>query len=143
MRLHGAGMICTRCSPRQVAEDAIHEARGICMREYAAAPEVSVYGDPTFSFPYVPSHLHHMTFELVTSLLCSQQTGSLDEAPPQHVAVSAWGSSSPLATGILASSVAHRIALARLCLPAFSCAYGIEASCKEAKALRGGPRFCR
>jgi len=60
-----AGMICTRCSPREVAEDAIHEARGICMREYAAAPEVTVYGDPKFTFPYVPAHLHHMTFELV------------------------------------------------------------------------------
>lgn len=59
-------MICTRCSPRQVAEDAIHEARGICMREYAAAPDVTVYGDPKFSFAYVPSHLHHMTFELVS-----------------------------------------------------------------------------
>ena len=60
-----AGMIFTRCSPREVAEDAIHEARGICMREYAAAPEVTVYGDPKFTFPYVPAHLHHMTFELV------------------------------------------------------------------------------
>lgn len=49
-----------------MAEDAIHEARGICMREKAAAPEVTVYGDPKFSFPYVPSHLHHMTFELVS-----------------------------------------------------------------------------
>ena len=66
---YDAGMICTRCSPRQVAEDAIHEARGICMREYAAAPDVTVYGDPKFSFAYVPSHLHHMTFELVKALL--------------------------------------------------------------------------
>ena len=52
-----------------MAEDAIHEARGICMREYAAAPDVTVYGDPKFSFAYVPSHLHHMTFELVILLL--------------------------------------------------------------------------
>jgi len=35
------------------------------MREYATAPEVTVYGDPNFTFAYVPSHLHHMTFELV------------------------------------------------------------------------------
>ncbi len=38
------------------------------MREYATAPEVSVYGDPSFTFAYVPSHLHHMTFELVRQL---------------------------------------------------------------------------
>ncbi len=78
MSVHGsaccAGMICTRCTPRQVAEDAIHEARGICMREKAAAPEVTVYGDPKFSFAYVPSHLHHMTFELVSCSCVSART---------------------------------------------------------------------
>ena len=60
-----AGMICTKCSPLQVAQDAIFDARSICQREYASAPEVTVYGDPSFTFAYVPSHLHHMTFELV------------------------------------------------------------------------------
>ena len=60
-----AGMICTKCSPLQVAQDAIFDARSICQREYASAPEVTVYGDPNFTFAYVPSHLHHMTFELV------------------------------------------------------------------------------
>jgi len=43
-----------------VADDAIYDARSICMREYGDAPEVSVYGDPRFTFAYVPSHLHHM-----------------------------------------------------------------------------------
>ena len=55
-----AGLICTRCSPHQVAHDAIYDARSICMREYGDAPEVTVYGDPNFTFAYVPSHLHHM-----------------------------------------------------------------------------------
>ena len=41
MRVCVAGMICTRCSPLQVANDAIFDARSICMREYATAPEVS------------------------------------------------------------------------------------------------------
>ena len=63
-----AGMICTKCSPLQVAQDAIFDARSICQREYASAPEVTVYGDPSFTFAYVPSHLHHMTFELVRAL---------------------------------------------------------------------------
>ena len=52
-----------------MANDAIYDARSICMREYATAPEVTVYGDPAFTFPYVPSHLHHMTFELVRRAL--------------------------------------------------------------------------
>ena len=65
------GMICTKCSPVQVANDAILDARSVCMREYATAPEVSVYGDPRFTFAYVPSHLHHMTFELVRLVIQS------------------------------------------------------------------------
>jgi pyruvate dehydrogenase kinase 2/3/4 len=48
-----------------VANDAIHDAQSVCLRQYGTAPEVSVYGDPDFTFAYVPSHLHHMTFELV------------------------------------------------------------------------------
>ena len=60
-----AGMISTRCSPLQIAKEAIEDARSICMRQYATAPDVTVYGDPRFTFAYVPSHLHHMIFELV------------------------------------------------------------------------------
>ncbi len=60
------GLICTRCSPVNVAQDAINDARAVCLREYGAAPDVTVYGDPRFVFPYVPSHLHHMLFELVS-----------------------------------------------------------------------------
>ena len=62
-------MICTKCSPVQVINDAVFDARSICMREYATAPEVSVYGDPDLTFAYVPSHLHHMIFELVKNSL--------------------------------------------------------------------------
>jgi hypothetical protein len=63
------GLIDTRCSPAHVCQDAIDDARTICMREKGGAPEVSVYGDPGFTFPYVPSHLHHMVFELVKNSL--------------------------------------------------------------------------
>ena len=49
----------------QVAHDAVSDARSICLREYGSAPDVAIYGDPNFTFPYVPSHLHHMVFELV------------------------------------------------------------------------------
>ena len=62
-------MICTKCAPFEVIQDAVYDARAICMREYAAAPEVKIWGDQKFSFAYVPSHLHHMTFELVKNSL--------------------------------------------------------------------------
>lgn len=78
------GMICTKCSPHQVVSDAIYDARSICMREYATAPEVKIFGDPKFTFPYVPSHLHHMAFELVKNSLraVNDKYEDLDDEPP-------------------------------------------------------------
>ena len=63
------GMICTQLSARGVAEDAIADARSICLRQYGEAPEVEIFGDPKFTFAYVPGHLHQMLFELVKNSL--------------------------------------------------------------------------
>jgi hypothetical protein len=74
----------------QVAEDAINDARSICLREYGSAPDVTIYGDPAFTFPYVPSHLHHMVFELVKNSLRAVQDrfdGSDDDPPPIRLVV--------------------------------------------------------
>lgn len=57
-------------------------------RLHAPSPhssQVSVYGSPDFVFPYVPSHLHHMLFELVKNSLRAVQdrfADSDDAAPP-------------------------------------------------------------
>ena len=63
------GLICTNLTPRAVAEDAIADARSICARQYGEAPEVEIFGDPKFTFAYVPGHLHQMLFELVKNSL--------------------------------------------------------------------------
>lgn len=87
-------MICVRCSPVQVAEDAIADARGVCLRQYGTAPEVDVYGDTNFSFPYVPSHLHHMMFELVKNSLRAVNDRFEDadfEPPPVRVIIAKGG----------------------------------------------------
>lgn len=46
------GLISTRVSPVEVAQNAIDDARSACMRTYGSAPEVHVYGDPNFTFAY-------------------------------------------------------------------------------------------
>ena len=51
------GYIHTKMSPVEVARHASEDARSVCLREYGSAPEVTVYGDPDFTFPYVVMNL--------------------------------------------------------------------------------------
>ncbi|CAK9157234.1 unnamed protein product, partial [Ilex paraguariensis] len=77
-------------SPLEVARSASEDARSICLREYGSAPDINIYGDPDFTFPYVPAHLHLMVFELVKNSLraVQEQFMDLDKiAPPVRIIV--------------------------------------------------------
>jgi pyruvate dehydrogenase kinase 2/3/4 len=65
------GVICTRTNVRQIAQDAIDNARFICEDYYGlfASPQVNLYCSKELHFMYVPSHLHHMIFELLKNSL--------------------------------------------------------------------------
>eukprot|EP00245_Coleochaete_scutata_P003465 TRINITY_DN1509_c1_g1_i1.p1 TRINITY_DN1509_c1_g1~~TRINITY_DN1509_c1_g1_i1.p1 ORF type:complete len:373 (-),score=70.70 TRINITY_DN1509_c1_g1_i1:790-1908(-) len=87
---HYIGLICTKMSPMEVCENAIEDARSLCMRTYGSAPHVEVFGDPTFTFAYVPAHLHQMVFELVKNSLravTERYIDSDDDPPPVRVVV--------------------------------------------------------
>ncbi|BFG14803.1 pyruvate dehydrogenase (acetyl-transferring) kinase mitochondrial [Prunus yedoensis var. nudiflora] len=75
---HVVGYIHTKMSPVEVARNASEDARSICQREYGSAPNVKIYGDPDFTFPYVPTHLHTMVFELVKNSLRAVQERYMD-----------------------------------------------------------------
>ncbi|KAI3690848.1 hypothetical protein L2E82_49059 [Cichorium intybus] len=84
------GYIHAKMSPRQVAKDASEDARSVCFREYGSAPDVNIYGDPSFTFPYVPAHLHLMVFELVKNSLRALQERYMESdkiAPPIRIVV--------------------------------------------------------
>ncbi|XP_021751806.1 pyruvate dehydrogenase (acetyl-transferring) kinase, mitochondrial-like [Chenopodium quinoa] len=83
------GYIHTKMSPVEVARNASEDARAICMRHYGSAPEIDIYGDPNFTFPYVPSHLHLMVFELVKNSLRAVQERFMDSdsVPPIRIIV--------------------------------------------------------
>ncbi|XP_020395834.1 pyruvate dehydrogenase (lipoamide) kinase 1 isoform X2 [Zea mays] len=73
-----------------VARIASEDARAICMREYGSSPDVDIYGDPGFTFPYVTPHLHLMIFELVKNSLRAVQERYMDSdklAPPVRIIV--------------------------------------------------------
>ncbi|KAM7256135.1 hypothetical protein ACFE04_011876 [Oxalis oulophora] len=87
---HTVGYIHTKMSPLQVARNASQDARSLCFREYGTAPDVNIYGDPTFTFAYVPLHLHLMVFELVKNSLRAVQERYMDSdkvAPPVRIIV--------------------------------------------------------
>lgn len=88
-----------------MAQDAINDARSLCLREYGSAPEVTVYGSPDFTFPYVPSHLHHMLFELVKNSLRAVQDrfDDSDEEPPPIRCASGAAQRSAMDGGVEAS----------------------------------------
>uniref|UniRef100_A0A5B6ZU63 Protein-serine/threonine kinase n=1 Tax=Davidia involucrata TaxID=16924 RepID=A0A5B6ZU63_DAVIN len=84
------GYIHTKMSPVEVARNASEDARAICLREYGSAPDIDIYGDPNFTFPYVPTHLHMMVFELVKNSLRAVQEQFMDSdkvAPPVRIIV--------------------------------------------------------
>ncbi|KAD5507951.1 hypothetical protein E3N88_15654 [Mikania micrantha] len=84
------GYIHAKMSPVEVARNASEDARSVCLREYGSAPEVNVYGDPDFTFPYVPNHLHLMVFELVKNSLRAVEERFMDSdkiAPPIRIIV--------------------------------------------------------
>uniref|UniRef100_A0A803KU50 Protein-serine/threonine kinase n=1 Tax=Chenopodium quinoa TaxID=63459 RepID=A0A803KU50_CHEQI len=91
------GYIHTKMSPVEVARNASEDARAICMRHYGSAPEIDIYGDPNFTFPYVPSHLHLMVFELVKNSLRAVQERFMDSdsVPPIRIIVSDEGGGIP------------------------------------------------
>ncbi|KAI8380623.1 mitochondrial pyruvate dehydrogenase [Choanephora cucurbitarum] len=61
------GVICTKTNIREVALDAIANAKFICEEHYGLyrAPEVHMFCPGDIEFMYVPSHLNHMLFELL------------------------------------------------------------------------------
>ncbi|SAM09861.1 hypothetical protein [Absidia glauca] len=65
------GVICTKTNIKEIALDAIANARFICEDHYGLfkAPEVHMFCPADIEFMYVPSHLNHMIFELLKNSL--------------------------------------------------------------------------
>ncbi|KAG5555400.1 hypothetical protein RHGRI_012817 [Rhododendron griersonianum] len=104
------GYIHTKMSPVEVARIASEDARSICLREYGSAPDVNIYGDPNFSFPYVPPHLHLMVFELVKNSLRAVQERFMDSdkvAPPIRIIVADGIEDVTIKASVLSFDISH------------------------------------
>lgn len=65
------GIICTKTNVRDLAEEAIENARFVCEDHYGLfdAPKVQLFCPPSLNFMYVPGHLSHMLFETLKNSL--------------------------------------------------------------------------
>ncbi|KAJ9087077.1 [Pyruvate dehydrogenase (acetyl-transferring)] kinase isozyme 2 [Entomophthora muscae] len=65
------GVICTKTNIFEIAQEAIDNASFICEDYYGLyeAPQVVLHCPENLEFMYVPSHLHHMLFELLKNSL--------------------------------------------------------------------------
>ncbi|KAK7543131.1 pyruvate dehydrogenase kinase-like protein [Phyllosticta citricarpa] len=65
------GIICTKTNVRDLAMEAIENARFVCEDHYGLfeAPKIQLICDPNIHFMYVPGHLSHMLFETLKNSL--------------------------------------------------------------------------
>ncbi|MCJ1253398.1 hypothetical protein MMC24_001209 [Lignoscripta atroalba] len=65
------GIICTKTNVRELAQEAIENARFVCEDHYGLfdAPKVQLVCSPDLHFMYVPGHLSHMLFETLKNSL--------------------------------------------------------------------------
>ena len=65
------GIICTKTNVKELAQEAIDNARFVCEDHYGffEAPKVQLVCSPNIQFMYVPGHLSHMLFETLKNSL--------------------------------------------------------------------------
>ncbi|EQL00653.1 pyruvate dehydrogenase kinase [Ophiocordyceps sinensis CO18] len=65
------GVICTKTNVKDLAQEAIENARFVCEDHYGLfeAPRIQLVCSPGLDFMYVPGHLSHMLFETLKNSL--------------------------------------------------------------------------
>ena len=65
------GIICTKTNVKELAEEAIENARFVCEDHYGLfeAPKIQLFCPSSINFMYVPGHLSHMLFETLKNSL--------------------------------------------------------------------------
>jgi len=91
-----AGLICMNTNPMKVAQDAIEDAADLCRMSYGDAPEVIIRGNKDLEFPYVPSHLYYIFFELLKNSMRAtvENHGKSKHMPPINIVIAESGDQS-------------------------------------------------
>lgn len=82
------GLVCMKTSPLEVAQAAAEDARYMCERTYGDAPEVEFLGRVDLTFPYIPSHLYYILFELLkNSMRATVEEHGVADMPEVRVVI--------------------------------------------------------
>jgi pyruvate dehydrogenase kinase 2/3/4 len=82
------GLVSPVCSPKEIAEQAVHDAAYMCSRTYGDSPQVTFHGRTDLQFPYVPSHLSYVMLELLkNSMRATVETHGVDKMPPIRIVI--------------------------------------------------------
>lgn len=83
------GIINSRTSPASVARAAAQQAESLCRINYGEAPRVDIRGRTDLTFTYIPTHLHHMLFELLKNSFRAtvEAHGHTRDIPPVRIII--------------------------------------------------------
>jgi pyruvate dehydrogenase kinase 2/3/4 len=82
------GLISRRVSIKNVAQQAIDDARYMCSRTHGDAPAVTIHGRTDLTFAYVPSHIQYILLELLkNSLRATVETHGVDKMPAVRIII--------------------------------------------------------
>ena len=88
------GTIALQARPLSIIRAAVEDASHVCARELRFIPRVTLSGDEEAHFPFLPSHLHHVVFELMKNSMRAvverqhATGGGEDSAPPIRIVLS-------------------------------------------------------
>lgn len=82
------GLVCMRTSAIKVAQAAAEDSRYMCERTFGDAPKVVFLGRVDLTFPYIPSHLYYILFELLkNSMRATVEHHGLSKIPDIRVVI--------------------------------------------------------
>ena len=88
------GTIALHARPLSIIRAAVEDASHVCARELRFIPRVSISGDESATFHFLPSHLHHIVYELTKNSMRAvverqhATGGSEESAPPIRIVLS-------------------------------------------------------
>lgn len=86
------GVLEKKCNPAQIVAEAVSNAEFLCRQYYTTAPAIEIVTPTTtngavIEFPYVPSHLYHILFELVKNSLRAVVEKHPMKLPPVRIII--------------------------------------------------------